>query len=107
HHPPGGLRLHGPGRLPDGEDHGRRGAGRTRRHPAPLVLRLPLRGDHGGAGRPGRPFTPLLSSFACAIPGIMAARVIDQKRDRMTTILVAPLMPCSARTPVDTRTFGP
>jgi ferrous iron transport protein B len=44
----------------------------------------------GGAGLHGRAFIPLLSSFACAIPGIMAARVIDQKRDRMTTILVAP-----------------
>ncbi len=56
----------------------------------------------GGAGLHGRAFIPLLSSFACAIPGIMAARVIDQKRDRMTTILVAPLMTCSARIPVYT-----
>ena len=47
-------------------------------------------------------FIALLSSFACAIPGIMAARVIDQKRDRITTILVAPLMTCSARIPVYT-----
>ena len=56
----------------------------------------------GGAGLHGRAFIPLLSSFACAIPGIMAARVIDQKRDRLTTILVAPLMTCSARIPVYT-----
>lgn len=56
----------------------------------------------GGAGLHGRAFIPLLSSFACAIPGIMAARVIDQKPDRITTILVAPLMTCSARIPVYT-----
>ena len=56
----------------------------------------------GGAGLHGRAFIPLLSSFACAIPGIMGARVIDSKRDRMTTILVAPLMTCSARIPVYT-----
>jgi ferrous iron transport protein B len=56
----------------------------------------------GGAGLHGRAFIPLLSSFACAIPGIMAARVIDTKRDRLTTILVAPLMTCSARIPVYT-----
>ena len=60
----------------------------------------------GGAGLHGRAFIPLLSSFACAIPGIMAARVIDQKRDRMTTILVAPLMTCSARIPVYTLIIG-
>jgi ferrous iron transport protein B len=56
----------------------------------------------GGAGLHGRAFIPLLSSFACAIPGIMGARVIDNKRDRLTTILVAPLMTCSARIPVYT-----
>jgi ferrous iron transport protein B len=56
----------------------------------------------GAAGLHGRAFIPLLSSFACAIPGIMATRVIDQKRDRMTTILVAPLMTCSARIPIYT-----
>ena len=56
----------------------------------------------GGAGLHGRAFIPLLSSFACAIPGVMAARVIDSRRDRMTTILVAPLMTCSARIPVYT-----
>ncbi len=56
----------------------------------------------GGAGLHGRAFIPLLSSFACAIPGIMAARVIDSRRDRLTTILVAPLMTCSARIPVYT-----
>ncbi|HEU5276603.1 MAG TPA: ferrous iron transporter B [Xanthobacteraceae bacterium] len=56
----------------------------------------------GSAGLHGRAFIPLLSSFACAIPGIMATRVIDNKRDRLTTILVAPLMTCSARIPVYT-----
>uniref|UniRef100_B0SWV6 Ferrous iron transport protein B n=1 Tax=Caulobacter sp. (strain K31) TaxID=366602 RepID=B0SWV6_CAUSK len=56
----------------------------------------------GGAGLHGRAFIPLLSSFACAIPGIMATRVIDNKHDRLTTILVAPLMTCSARIPVYT-----
>ncbi|MBN9042650.1 MAG: ferrous iron transporter B [Rhizobiales bacterium 62-47] len=56
----------------------------------------------GGAGLHGRAFIPLLSSFACAIPGIMATRVIDNKRDRLTTIMVAPLMTCSARIPVYT-----
>jgi ferrous iron transport protein B len=54
----------------------------------------------GSAGLHGRAFIPLLSSFACAIPGIMATRVIDSRRDRLTTILVAPLMTCSARIPV-------
>jgi ferrous iron transport protein B len=56
----------------------------------------------GGAGLHGRAFIPLLSSFACAIPGIMATRVIDNRRDRLTTTLVAPLMTCSARIPVYT-----
>jgi len=56
----------------------------------------------GGAGLHGRAFIPLLSSFACAIPGIMSTRVIDDRRDRLTTILVAPLMTCSARIPVYT-----
>jgi len=56
----------------------------------------------GGAGLHGRAFIPLLSSFACAIPGIMATRVIDNRHDRLTTILVAPLMTCSARIPVYT-----
>jgi len=54
------------------------------------------------AGLTGRSFIPLLSSFACAIPGIMATRSIQDPRDRMTTILVAPLMTCSARLPVYT-----
>lgn len=53
-------------------------------------------------GLNGRAFIPLLSSFACAIPGIMAARVIDNERDRLTTIMIAPLMTCSARIPVYT-----
>src|SRR5712672_4551977 len=60
----------------------------------------------GGAGLHGRAFIPLLSSFACAIPGIMATRVIDNRRDRLTTILVAPLMTCSARIPVYTLIIG-
>ena len=51
-------------------------------------------------GLSGKSFIPLLSSFACAIPGVMAARVIDDRRDRLVTILVAPLMSCSARLPV-------
>ncbi len=52
------------------------------------------------AGLTGRSFIPLLSSFACAVPGIMAARTIQDPRDRLATILVAPLMTCSARLPV-------
>ena len=60
----------------------------------------------GGAGLHGRAFIPLLSSFACAIPGIMSTRVIDDRRDRLTTILVAPLMTCSARIPVYTLIIG-
>ncbi len=55
-----------------------------------------------GAGLTGRSFIPLLSSFACAIPGIMATRTIQDRRDRLATILVAPLMTCSARLPVYT-----
>lgn len=53
-------------------------------------------------GLNGRAFIPLLSSFACAIPGMMAARTIDNERDRLTTIMIAPLMACSARLPVYT-----
>ncbi|MCH8684763.1 ferrous iron transporter B [Pedomonas mirosovicensis] len=53
-------------------------------------------------GLNGRAFIPLLSSFACAVPGIMATRSIDNPRDRLTTILIAPLMTCSARLPVYT-----
>ena len=53
-----------------------------------------------GAGLSGRSFIPLLSSFACAIPGIMATRTIQHPSDRLVTILVAPLMTCSARLPV-------
>jgi ferrous iron transport protein B len=56
----------------------------------------------GTAGLSGRAFIPLLSSFACAVPGIMATRTIDNEKDRLTTILVAPLMTCSARLPVYT-----
>jgi len=51
-------------------------------------------------GLNGRAFIPLLSSFACAIPGVMAARTIEQERDRITTIMIAPLMTCAARWPV-------
>ena len=54
----------------------------------------------GGVGLSGRSFIPLLSSFACAIPGIMAARTITNSRDRLVTIMIAPLMTCSARLPV-------
>ncbi len=57
-------------------------------------------------GLSGKSFIPLLSSFACAIPGIMATRVIENRRDRLTTILVAPLMSCSARLPVYTLLIG-
>ncbi len=53
-----------------------------------------------GVGLSGRSFIPLLSSFACAVPGIMSARVIENRRDRLATILIAPLMSCSARLPV-------
>jgi ferrous iron transport protein B len=60
----------------------------------------------GAAGLHGRAFIPLLSSFACAIPAIMATRVIDNRRDRLTTILATPLMPCSARVPVYTLLIG-
>jgi len=54
----------------------------------------------GRVGLHGRAFIPLLSSYACAIPGIMATRTIENRRDRLTTILVAPLTTCSARLPV-------
>lgn len=51
-------------------------------------------------GLSGKSFVPLMSSFACAIPGVMATRTIENRRDRMVTILIAPLMSCSARLPV-------
>jgi ferrous iron transport protein B len=54
----------------------------------------------GAVGLPGRAFLPLLSSFACAIPGIMATRTIESRNDRLTTIMIAPFMSCSARLPV-------
>ena len=54
----------------------------------------------GTVGLSGRSFIPLLSSFACAIPGVMATRTISNWRDRLTTIMIAPLMTCSARLPV-------
>ncbi len=56
----------------------------------------------GGVGLHGRAFIPLLSSFACAVPGIMAARTIENRPDRIATIMIAPLMTCSARLPVYT-----
>jgi ferrous iron transport protein B len=65
---------------------------------AAFLLDRPMR----AAGLTGRSFIPLLSSFACAIPGIMATRTIGHWRDRLTTILIAPLMACSARIPVYT-----
>ena len=65
---------------------------------AAFLLDRPMR----AAGLTGRSFIPLLSSFACAIPGIMATRSIQDPRDRLATILVAPLMTCSARLPVYT-----
>src|SRR5262245_64922841 len=51
-------------------------------------------------GLPGKAFVPLLSAHACAIPAIMSTRVIEDRRDRLATILVIPLMSCSARVPV-------
>ncbi|MBW6527963.1 ferrous iron transporter B [Sphingomonas sp. RHCKR7] len=57
-------------------------------------------------GLSGRAFIPLLSSFACAVPGIMATRTIEDEKDRLTTILIAPLMTCSARLPVYTIIIG-
>ncbi|WP_375288366.1 ferrous iron transporter B [Sphingomonas sp.] len=59
-----------------------------------------------GVGLSGRAFIPLLSSFACAVPGIMATRSIEDEKDRLTTILIAPLMTCSARLPVYTIIIG-
>jgi ferrous iron transport protein B len=56
----------------------------------------------GRVGLHGRAFIPLLSGYACAIPAVMATRTIDRPRDRLTTILIAPLMTCSARLPVYT-----
>ena len=60
----------------------------------------------GSVGLSGRSFIPLLSSFACAIPGIMAARTIANPRDRLVTIMIAPLMTCSARLPVYAQLIG-
>lgn len=70
----------------------------------------------GRVGLHGRAFIPLLSSFACAIPGIMASRTIESRRDRLVTIMISPLMTCSARIPIyamliaafvpSTRVFG-
>ncbi len=60
----------------------------------------------GLVGLSGHSFIPLLSSFACAIPGIMATRSISDQKDRLTTILIAPLMTCSARLPVYTMIIG-
>jgi ferrous iron transport protein B len=63
-------------------------------------------GMMGKVGLSGRGFIPLLSSFACAVPGIMATRSIPDEKDRLTTILIAPLMTCSARMPVYTLIIG-
>jgi ferrous iron transport protein B len=60
----------------------------------------------GTVGLSGRSFIPLLSSFACAVPGIMAARHIGSARDRLTTIMIAPLTTCSARLPVYALVIG-
>jgi len=60
----------------------------------------------GKVGLSGRAFIPLLSSFACAIPGVMATRTIPSPRDRIATIMIAPLMTCSARLPVYTLLIG-
>jgi ferrous iron transport protein B len=60
----------------------------------------------GKVGLSGRAFIPLLSSFACAIPGVMATRTIPSARDRIATIMIAPLMTCSARLPVYTLLIG-
>ncbi len=60
----------------------------------------------GTVGLSGRSFIPLLSSFACAVPGIMATRSISSWRDRLTTIMIAPLTTCSARLPVYTLIIG-
>ena len=57
-------------------------------------------------GLSGRAFIPLLSGFACAVPGIMATRTVEDEKDRLTTILIAPLMTCSARLPVYTIIIG-
>src|SRR5205085_10243408 len=55
-----------------------------------------------GVGLHGKAFMPLLSSFACAIPGIMATRTIENPKDRLATIMIAPFMSCSSRLPVYT-----
>lgn len=60
----------------------------------------------GSVGLSGRAFIPLLSSFACAVPGIMATRTIQNPRERLVTIMIAPLMTCSARLPVYTLVIG-
>ena len=57
-------------------------------------------------GLQGKSFLPLLSSYACAVPGILAARTIENRRDRLATIFIAPLMTCSARLPVYTLLIG-
>src|SRR5690606_35957221 len=57
-------------------------------------------------GLSGKSFVPLMSSFACAIPGVMATRVIENRRDRMVTILLSPLMSCAARLPVSVLLVG-
>jgi ferrous iron transport protein B len=69
---------------------------------AAFIVDRPLR----ALGLSGRAFIPLLSSFACAVPGVIATRTIEDRRERLVTILVAPLMTCSARLPVYTLLVG-
>src|SRR5690606_38347645 len=59
-----------------------------------------------GVGLHGRSFIPMLSGYACAVPGIMATRTIENEKDRLVTIMVVPLMSCSARLPVYTLMIG-
>jgi ferrous iron transport protein B len=73
------------------------GAGR---HRLPAACCLPARPPDARVGLSGRSFIPMLSSFACAVPGIMATRTIQDPRERFITIMTAPLMTCSARLPV-------
>ena len=117
---PGRLDHRAPGGRPAAQPAGRRRHRRRRRgdrlpaaDPDPVPLHPRARGTGympraaflmdqlmGKVGLSGRAFIPLLSSFACAIPGIMATRTIADAKDRLATILIAPLMTCSARLPV-------
>ena len=68
----------------------------------PGARRADCRPHHGALGLQGKAFIPLLSAYACAVPAIMATRTIENKRDRIATIMVAPFMTCSARLPIYT-----